>query len=327
MFKRRILSLAALALLCGCAEAHSTHCGSGTRTDSDVGSFCSYIVIEGGFTCPAFAPTQLSVGTLTVCAPMPIALRDLPPEVCMVTGHDCPTLLSLPGQPATPPTGVPRRPPGTDAGGDVGDLFVALTRPKLSALNGEGWASTGFDLDGQVTTAETTERACQAPEASELVSADGVNGTDNVFGQHLFPILELLDPELPLAVSANAAAGRGALLLRVRGWNGLTSDPSVEVMVASTVDGTSADAAEASAAIFVDHAAVEAGTLAALPEPNWDGADHVWVREDAFGSPSGDDLDASSPLAIDPDAYVSNGVLVFSIPDGSETLLQNDLSA
>jgi hypothetical protein len=140
----------------------------------------------------------------------------------------------------------------------------------------DDWSTVGLDLDG-LDTREPSEVECHPPRDSAPLSMDGVRGIDNSFGHHLAPPLAIADPG---SVGAQAAQseGRGALLVRVRGWSGEPDDPRVDAAVMTTVG------LDASGGLDVTADALLAGDL-------------------------------EQPRIRDDNAYVADGVIVVRMPD------------
>ncbi len=95
-----------------------------------------------------------------------------------------------------------------DAGPDV-DAAATVGAPPSSALRqvslttthvnfgdsptADAWKQIGFNLDGKVTTATSTN-VCQLVQgAASAAQDDGQNGVDNSFGENICPILATLD--------------------------------------------------------------------------------------------------------------------------------------
>jgi hypothetical protein len=143
----------------------------------------------------------------------------------------------------------------------------------------EDWERIGFDLDGLATSPPDGEAECVAPSPDGPVEPDGFGGTDNAAGHNILPLLLTIVPDAQAGARALQAEGIGALLVRIREWNGADDDPRV------TGD-------------FL------LGTVGRDPE----GA--FLVSESAF---LGGDIER--PRASDDNAYVAGGALVMRLPD------------
>lgn len=205
---------------------------------------------------------------------------------------------------------APLRPPATTEGPDVDERLYAL-RDALLNQDGDRWRTIGFDLDGLHTEAPEYDIECTPPDTESEPEVDGEGGIDNAFSHRLFPLLQLALPGLERSVRDSQAAGIGALLLRVTGFNGTTDDPRVDVSFMQSAAGTSSS----EAASFTGFDLVnEVGGAAALP-PAWDGSDRWWARDDGFFSE-----DENQPLIRDDNAYVSDGRLVMRLPERAQFL-------
>jgi hypothetical protein len=179
--------------------------------------------------------------------------------------------------------------------------------------------------------ARTVNNAATATECVPVEGrsheVDGTLGIDNSFGHNLFPLLDLALRRPRRACDRGGAVGPR---------EPAHSNPWLE-RHAERLTGTDAADAERlrdpqqrraqppdihviGSAAFLD----EAGTMPA-PLPIWDGTDYFWGRDDTFAVPSASpDLDAATPLVVDNNAYVANGILVTTVPDGTEIILVGD---
>ncbi len=171
----------------------------------------------------------------------------------------------------------PSRPVGCtdDGAGDV--VYLALKNPRF------GERGTGYDLDGYCSGAEGTPNGC-TPNA-DYAPPDTTGGVDNIFGTSILEGLRLIDGTLEERAVAAQEAGKLNVMLAIRGWNGETRDPQVEVVMATS--------------------------SATRPSPPaWDGAD-VFAPAASFYEAG----DPDRPLVRDDNAYVADGILVAELPD------------
>lgn len=204
---------------------------------------------------------------------------------------------------------APPRPAVSTEGPDAEDRLYAL-RDALLNQDGERWRSIGLDLDGRNTQGPEFDVECLPPDAESEPEVDGENGIDNAFSHRLFPLLQLALPGLEASVQESQAAGVGALLLQVSGYNGTDNDPRIHVSFTQSAGGTSSE----DSVSFSDFDLVaEGGTPA--PGPAWEGADRWWARDDGFFSG-----EESQPLIRDDNAYVADGHLVMRLPERAEFL-------
>lgn len=201
-----------------------------------------------------------------------------------------------------------RHPPGRPAGADpmeTTELAFAL-RDLVLDQRGVAWMSIGYDLDDRCSQplpptedggAPVWDIECEPPSDSASPETDGMEGIDNSFG-HNFPLLLFaFVPNVQESLETEQLAGRGLVLLRVRGWNGEDDDPRVEVVVSTAVR---TDPAEGDV-------------------PQWDGTD-VFIPsvEDFVGG------DPTRPATFNDNAYVSGRTLVVALPDRSELVWAGD---
>jgi hypothetical protein len=183
-------------------------------------------------------------------------------------------------------------PPGVppEDGGGFADIVVALHSLDLGEdqyAAGPSTLTIGLDLDDQCTC-EGQGPTCAGPNG--VKDCDGVAGRDNA-GAGLFNLLTLALGSGDFGsqyFSDQAAGGRFSMLLRIRGYNGTGNDFDVEVDQYAS-PGTAGNAV-----------------------PNWDGQD-VWTVSSA-SLQGGEQGTVDTPLFVDPNAYVTNGVLVANLP-------------
>lgn len=77
--------------LMGCSsdEPASTDCAGGNVVDVGADRYCAYLVVEGGFECPAAAPYKYSFESGIACAPTALDPGDLPETLCMMFSQPC----------------------------------------------------------------------------------------------------------------------------------------------------------------------------------------------------------------------------------------------
>lgn len=76
--------------LAGCSSTDSGPCGEGgVYDDGQAAAYCSYIVIVGGFECPASFENLLELEGGSICASEPVELDDVPVEVCRRFSSGC----------------------------------------------------------------------------------------------------------------------------------------------------------------------------------------------------------------------------------------------
>jgi hypothetical protein len=229
---------------------------------------------------------------------------------------------------ATPCRHRGRRTAGSPTGARTSQTFwVALRDVKLDQRRTNEWANIGYNIDGRCTDVNNAATATECvPVEGRSHEVDGNLGIDNSFGHNLFPLLDLAFDGLDERAIEAELWGLGNPLIRIRGWNGTPNDSRVQMLLTQSVFATPSNAGAQpdihviGSAAFLD----EAGTMPA-PLPIWDGTDYFWGRDDTFAVPSASpDLDAATPLVVDNNAYVANGILVTTVPDGTEIILVGD---
>ena len=205
----------------------------------------------------------------------------------------------------------PPRPMIAD-GPDVPEATFALKDVVLDQ-GGDLWRSVGYNLDGLCSNAPDPVVECRPPRVSASLEVDGEDGIDNSFGHNFYPLISVTLPTLEADARIAQEAGIGALVLRVRSWNGTGDDPRVDITVTQSVFGTPGD----------PDGGVPGGGDGGLPPvpdgglrpPAWMGDDYFWGRDDTFldGNPE-------RPRVRDDNAYVVGRLAVFRIPDRTEVL-------
>ncbi len=209
----------------------------------------------------------------------------------------------------------PSRPTDPDDGIDDGEVIWGLRQVVLNQL--DEWVNIGFDLDDRYTQRPDYDTECTPPATGARPSLDGNEGIDNVFGDELYPLVELTVPGLETTARAAQEEGNGLPVIRVTGWNGTPNDARIRVVITTTVFTTSAAGADADTPPIVDIRGPRDVLIGGeqAPLPSWDGEDWGWVRDDSY---VGGDL--SRPIITDDNAYVRDGVFVTRLPAGIDIL-------
>ena len=123
--------------------------------------------------------------------------------------------------------GVPigdARPPGHPAMSDTfgaGSVTFAISKLYLGNTDRDGtpdqangWKQYGFDIDGKISTAASTDLCKPRNNASpQNVYPDGNGGIDNAFGKNILPILLGLSSTFPQKENNAIASGKTTLLI------------------------------------------------------------------------------------------------------------------
>jgi len=141
----------------------------------------------------ARAPAMLRLlcALSAVCAPC-VAL----PLAC---GHASSGSAAPPGAPPTQITAAHNY--------AVHKLYLGDT-DRTGIANPSAWASFGYNLDGLVTTAASTDVCSLVAGAAPATQQDGLGGVDNSFGENIVPILANIDGAFSASLNAAIEAGR-----------------------------------------------------------------------------------------------------------------------
>ena len=203
--------------------------------------------------------------------------------------------------------GLPTRPAEPD---DGVDMTVAFRLSDVQLNSTVDWLSVGRNLDGLNTTAMSSDaRECDPPSGA-LPPVDGAGGLDNAMGAELLSVIELIVPCLEGELGNSHDAGTGTLILWIRGWNGTASDSVVSVALIVAADGTSAAAGDVQWDTATDQLVLTSDGVTPAPDPNGDTNDYYVFRPDSFSGGT-----SPIPRLFDANGYVSNGAIVFRIPD------------
>ncbi len=220
-----------------------------------------------------------------------------------------------------PDTGAPassRQPPERPAepdrpAEDVGEVAFGLRQVLLD--QGDDWRNIGYDLDRRDTQAPLYETECRTPGIARPPT-DGNDGIDNVFGDKLYPLVEISVPGLEASARSAQEEGFGLPVIRIYGWNGTPNDSKIRMVLTTAVFSTSAQGADDQHPPAVDIRGPRDVLVDGLPAPlpRWDHHDWIWVRSDSYVG------DVDHPLISDDTAYVRDGVMVARLPAGVDIL-------
>jgi hypothetical protein len=125
-------------------------------------------------------------------------------------------------------------PPGPASGVDGGATTTAhdyaVHRLYLGDTDRQGnpsataWQTFGYDLDGKITSASSTDVCSLVPGASKQVQVDGNGGIDNSWGSQIMPILDTLDSTTAQTVNDELQAGVWTQMTYVVGFDDSTGN-------------------------------------------------------------------------------------------------------
>ncbi len=93
---------------------------------------------------------------------------------------------------------------------------LAITKLDFGEGNNGEWKTLGFNIDGLVSTAASTD-VCQPNSSGDpnIAYPDGVNGIDNSFGKNLLPTIIAVYPTWPADVNTSITNGDFNTLLKM----------------------------------------------------------------------------------------------------------------
>lgn len=200
---------------------------------------------------------------------------------------------------------VTKRPPTKPSGPATSDTstktFAVQTlflgdAPRSGPASSDAWKKFGYDLDGKITTKDSTDVCKQASGGDRTTQADGDTGIDNSFGENLMPIINQVSPTAAADLNSQLAKGAFTLLF--------------------TVTGLSDDAAQSATGLSGFMNAGGAFDTTGQKQPTFTTADNWPVLPELLTNPA----DPKSSKIQFPDAYVSNGTWVNGSSDGKITI-------
>jgi hypothetical protein len=119
----------------------------------------------------------------------------------------------------------PAKPGGPTVGASAPEHNYAIRQLFLGDTDRSGnpsataWESFGYDLDGLVTTAESTDVCTLLPGSSKQVQVDGNGGIDNAWGSQIIPIWETLDSTYSQTINSDIQSGALTEMTTVFGFD------------------------------------------------------------------------------------------------------------
>ncbi len=186
---------------------------------------------------------------------------------------------------------VPPSRPTTPDALDVSTYVWALKDPILDQR--AVWQDIGWNIDERCTFSIDDEHLCTPPMAS-VPPLDGPGGVDNAFGENILGLIARFNSTFE-AEGREAMENGRALIVRLRNWNGMDDDPSVDVSIV---------------------AAAGVANAGGDSVPQWDGSDRWNLADSSFQGGNPDE-----PLIRDTNAYVANRMIVARIPPRQRFIL------
>jgi hypothetical protein len=163
----------------------------------------------------------------------------------------------------------------------ISKLFLGDTDRDGTPDTANGWKNYGFDIDGKISTAASTD-LCQprGGAAAKNVYPDGANGIDNSFGKLIVPIIAGIASDFATKANDALAAGGATSLFTLRTLgSGASYNPLVSAIYQSENRGGS---------------------------PKYDGTDVFLIDPASLDDPD----DVTKPKVVSPNAYIVNNTWV-----------------
>jgi hypothetical protein len=90
---------------------------------------------------------------------------------------------------------------------------------RAGVTNSDAWKTFGYDLDGKITTQNSTDVCTLVAGASKSVQIDGNGGIDNSFGANIMPIIGTLDSTASQTVNQQIQNGGFTVMSYVVGFD------------------------------------------------------------------------------------------------------------
>jgi hypothetical protein len=98
------------------------------------------------------------------------------------------------------------------------DLFLGDT-DRTGVMSADAWKKFGYNLDGKVTGASSTDVCKLVAGSSKQVQVDGQGGIDNSFGANIMPIIGTLDSTASQQLNTSIQGGSFTILTYVTGFD------------------------------------------------------------------------------------------------------------
>ncbi len=141
--------------------------------------------------------------------------------------------------------------PGPDAGSAgapppsaLRRVSLAMTQVNFDSPTADAWKTIGFNLDGKVTTATSTDVCQLLSAAAPATQDDGQDGIDNSYGENICPIWDSLDMQacstrISQTYVVTDASGSGTLTIQIANLSGFRMNiPISDAYVVLNDDGS-----------------------------------------------------------------------------------------
>ncbi len=213
MVKNRLAALSLLATslpLALCASSFVSACGGTVAASHDAGTGSGSS--SGGGTGSGFGSSSgigSSSGTSGSGSGISGSSSGSPGDQC----GDVPCQ-----QPPPAPTGTTSLPTPKAHNYAVHQLFLGDT-DRMGNPSMVAWESFGYDLDGKVTTASSTDVCTLVAGSSRQVQVDGNGGIDNSWGSDIMPIVDTLDSTATQTLNQAIQNGAWTQMIDVVGFD------------------------------------------------------------------------------------------------------------
>ncbi len=128
-------------------------------------------------------------------------------------------------QPGKQPPQKPDAPATTDSSDKtfaVNQLFLGES-DRAGMPNKDAWKDYGYNLDGKISTKDSTDVCQRQSGASPSNQEDGTNGVDNAFGKVIIPFLQPFTATPSKTLTDSLTSGDFTIMLKI---HGMTDDPA-----------------------------------------------------------------------------------------------------
>lgn len=119
------------------------------------------------------------------------------------------------------PTGAAPATLGDETTFAVNALYLGES-DRNGTVSATAWQNFGFDLDGKISTKDSTDVCKRVSGAAASAQEDGPQGIDNAFGKSIIQLIQAVAPGPSKTINEAIQKGTFTLMLKVKG---LTDDP------------------------------------------------------------------------------------------------------
>lgn len=165
---------------------------------------------------------------------------------------------------------------------------------RMGNPNQNAWENYGFNIDGKITTASSTDVCTLYQGAPSTVQIDGTQGTDNSFGSNILPlVMTVAGSGLDTTLNTSIASGSFTVMFDITGLDGTTTQTNTN-LTGALFAGGKFTAPDGGAAM-----------------PTWTTADNWPVVGTLLNDPT--KVSSGSKIQF-PDSYIVDGTWVSGSP-------------